>query len=284
MTRKALGRGLNALLGDNFSDIDREALLEIDIDLIDPNSEQPRVRFGQRELEELAQSIKENGVVQPIVVRRLGERYQIIAGERRWRAAQIAGLRKIPAIIRDVSDEKLLEMALVENIQREELNPMEEARAYRKLIDKFGFTQETIAKRVGKDRTVIATHLRLLKLSVAIQALIEEGKLSVGHAKALLTINDEPSQWDLARKIIDEKLSVREAEKLAKKASNREPRTHKDSVQKDANLKAAEMKLSRHLGTRVRIIPDRKSDGGKIEIEYYASSELDSIYQRLMNC
>ncbi|RMG02622.1 MAG: ParB/RepB/Spo0J family partition protein, partial [Acidobacteria bacterium] len=149
MTRRALGRGLNALLGDNFSDIDREALLEIDIDLIDPNSEQPRVRFGQRELEELAQSIKENGVVQPIVVRRLGERYQIIAGERRWRAAQIAGLRKIPAIIRDVSDEKLLEMALVENIQREELNPMEEARAYRRLIDKFGFTQESIAKRVG---------------------------------------------------------------------------------------------------------------------------------------
>lgn len=284
MTRKALGRGLSALLGDRELP-DKEELIEIDIDLIDPNSQQPRMRFGQKELEELAQSVKENGIVQPVVVRKNGDRYQLVAGERRWRAAQIAGLSKIPAIVKDVSEEKLLELALVENIQRQELNPIEEAKAYKRLIEKFGLTQETIAKRVGKDRTVIATHLRLLKLPEGIQTLIEEGKITVGHAKMLLTVEGEDLRWEIARKIVDQKLSVREVEKLVKRINERALKAsenEEEAVRKDANIAAAETKLKRHLGTNVRIIPNRKGEGGRIEIEYYSLSELNAIYRRLL--
>ncbi|MCS6873684.1 MAG: ParB/RepB/Spo0J family partition protein [Pyrinomonadaceae bacterium] len=283
MTRKALGRGLSALLGERDSE-EKEELIEVDLDLIEPNSEQPRVRFGQKELEELAQSIKENGVVQPVVVRRVGEKYQLIAGERRWRAAQIAGLRKIPALVKEVSEDKLLELALVENIQRQELNPMEEARAYKRLIEKFGLTQEVIAKRVGKDRTAIATYLRLLKLPSGIQALVEEGKLTVGHAKAILMLEKDESKWEAARKIIDQKLSVRDAEKLSKKLSESKHTSAERKETKDANIMAAEARLRQHLKTKVTIIPDKKGKGGRIEIEYYNSSELDFLYQRLMRC
>ncbi len=281
MVRKALGRGLSALIGAEITEFNREELLDIDIDLIEPNPEQPRARFTEKELEELSQSIKANGVVQPIVVRRRDGRYQIVAGERRWKAAQIAGLRKIPAIVKDIPEEKLLELALVENIQRQELNPMEEARAYKKLLEKFGLTQEMLAERIGKDRTVIATHLRLLKLPAGIQELIEEGKITVGHAKAILAIDENDLRWDLARRIVEQKLSVREAEKLAR---NLGIRREKISIQRDANLEAAEIKLMRHLGTKVRIIPNRNGKGGKIEIDYYSEAELNELYQRLMKC
>ena len=281
MGRKALGRGLNALIGGEITKFEREELLDIDVDLIEPNPEQPRVRFTEKELEELSQSIKTNGVVQPIVVRRKDGRYQIVAGERRWKAAQIAGLRKIPAIVRDIPEEKLLELALVENIQRQELNPMEEARAYKKLLEKLGLTQEMLAERIGKDRTVIATHLRLLKLPAGIQELIEEGKITVGHAKAILAIDEDDLRWDLARRIVEQKLSVREAEKLARNLGSRR---EKISVQRDANLEVAEVKLMRHLGTKVRIMPNRNGKGGKIEIDYYSEAELNELYQRLMKC
>src|SRR5215212_2166538 len=215
MPRQSLGRGLSALLGDDkpLNEVPAAGTNEIDIDLIEPNPEQPRTRFTESALEELAQSIVANGVVQPIVVRRKGNRYEIVAGERRWRAAQRAGLRRIPAAVKEVADDKLLELALIENIQREELNPIEEAAAYRKLIDNIGLTQEAIAASVGKDRTLIATSLRLLKLPDDIQRLIEEGKISAGHGRALLLTDDVTIQRRVARAIIEKALSVRETER-----------------------------------------------------------------------
>src|SRR5215213_1137019 len=209
MARQALGRGLSALLGDDGPQATKSETVvnELDIDLIQPNPEQPRTRFTESALDELAQSISANGVVQPIVVRRKGDKYEIVAGERRWRAAQRAGLRKIPAAVKDVSDDKLLELALIENIQRQELNPIEEAGAYRKLIDNMGFTQEALAASVGKERTLIATSLRLLKLPADIQTLVEEGRLSAGHGRALLLTDDINLQRRVARSVIEKSLS-----------------------------------------------------------------------------
>src|SRR2546423_1705597 len=188
MPRQTLGPGLSSLLGEGSQAAAAapETSYEVDIDLIEPNPEQPRTRFASADLDELTQSIRANGVVQPIVVRQMGGRYQIVAGERRWRAAQKAELRRIPAVVREVPDDQMLELALIENIQREELNPIEEAKAYRKLIDNIGLTQEMVAERVGKDRTVITTAMRLLRLPDEIQHFIEEGRLSAGHGRALL--------------------------------------------------------------------------------------------------
>ena len=282
MARQSLGRGLSALLGD-----DREVLptgTEIDIDLIRPNPEQPRTRFAPAALDELAQSIAANGVVQPIVLRRSGTGYEIVAGERRWRAAQLAGLRKIPAAIKEVSNDKLLELALIENIQREELNPIEEAGAYRKLIDTIGLTQEEIATRVGKDRTLIATSLRLLKLPDDIRRLIEEGKLSAGHGRALLLTDDVTVQRRIARSIIEKSLSVREAERAVRNSGQRRRSIlkPKNASNKDPNFAAAETKLRRRLGTGVSIVPNAKGAGGRIEIEYYNQEDLDRIYQMII--
>ncbi len=216
MNRKVLGRGLNALMGDE--DISgKEKFLEIDLDLIKPNASQPRTNFTEVKLEELAQSIRINGVVQPIIVRKKGANYEIVAGERRWRASQKAGLNKIPAIIKDIKDEKLLELALIENIQRQELNAIEEARAYKNLVETVGLTQEMIAERVGKNRTVITTFLRLLKLPDDIQNLVVEEKISAGHARAILMADNIDLQRELAKKIVTMSLSVRETEKAAKK-------------------------------------------------------------------
>lgn len=287
MPRQALGRGLSALLGDDGPTLSRPeaASSEIDIDLIQPNPEQPRTRFTEAALEELTQSIAANGVVQPIVVRRKGGRYEIVAGERRWRAAQRAGLRRIPAAVKEVSDDKLLELALIENIQRQELNPIEEANAYRKLIDTLGFTQDALATSVGRDRTLIATSLRLLKLPADIQTLIEEGKLSAGHGRALLLTDDVIIQRRVARTIIEKSLSVREAERIVKSAGR--PRlksiiTKDVSTAKDPNFAAAETKLRRRLGTNVTIIPNSKGPGGRLEIEYYNQEDLDRIYQTII--
>lgn len=286
MPRQALGRGLSALLGDDTPNpqTSEGVANEIDIDLIQPNPEQPRTRFTESALEELAQSIAANGVVQPIVVRRRGERYEIVAGERRWRAAQRAGLRKIPAAVREVSDDKLLELALIENIQRQELNPIEEASAYRKLIDNMGFTQEALATSVGKDRTLIATSLRLLKLPGDIQSLIEDGKLSAGHGRALLLTDDVIVQRRIARSVIEKSLSVRETERAVKSAgATRKSIIVKSStVSKDPNFAAAETKLRRRLGTNVSIIPNGKGLGGRLEIEYYNQEDLDRIYQTII--
>ncbi len=286
MARLTLGRGLNALLGDESSTTATDTISpEIDIDLIDPNPEQPRTRFAEANLEELTQSIRANGVVQPIVLRSIGGRYQIVAGERRWRASQRAGLRRIPAVVKKVSDEKLLELALVENIQRQELNPIEEAKAYRKLIDTLGLTQEVVAERVGKDRTVVTTSMRLLRLPGEIQRVIEEGGLSAGHGRALMMTDDPKIQRVIANSAIDLGWSVRETEKAIKRGrSDKSQTVDKKGVNRniDANIKAAETKLMRTLNTNVKIVPGKKGTGGKIEIEYYGTDDLDRIFQQLV--
>ncbi|MEQ1923829.1 MAG: ParB/RepB/Spo0J family partition protein [Pyrinomonadaceae bacterium] len=285
MARQTLGRGLSALLGDEKPAAQKESISpEIDIDLIDPNPDQPRTQFTEANLEELAQSIRANGVVQPIVLRQIGGRYQIVAGERRWRASQRAGLRRIPAVVKEVSDDKLLELALVENIQRQELNPIEEAKAYRKLIDTLGLTQEMVAERVGKDRTIITTSMRLLRLPGEIQRVIEEGGLSAGHGRALMMTDDPKIQRRLANEAIDNGWSVRETERAVKKAAKSPQIIDNKGVSRivDANVKAAETKLMRSLNTNVKIIAGKKGIGGKIEIEYYGTDDLDRIFQLLI--
>ncbi len=285
MSRKALGRGLSALLGEESTSALGEDFLELELDLIEPNADQPRTRFTEQNLDDLAQSIRANGIIQPIVVRRKGGRYEIVAGERRWRAAQRVGLQKIPAVIKEVSDEKLLELALVENIQRQELNAIEEAKAYRKLIDTVGLTQEMIAERVGKGRTVITTFLRLLKLSDDIQYLVEEEKITAGHGRALLLTDDLEIQRRVAKSIVEMSLSVRETEKAVKRLAKGEMQpVEKQAVKPvlDANGKAAETKLKRYFGTNVRILPNGKGTGGKIEMEYYGEADLNRIYELMM--
>ncbi len=286
MSRKVLGRGINALLGSENTNSKNEEFIEIDLDLIEPNSKQPRSRFTEENLEELAQSIRANGVVQPIIVRRNNGKFEIVAGERRWRASQRAGLKKIPSIVKVVGDDKLLELALIENIQRQELNAIEEARAYKNLIETVGLTQEMIAERVGKNRTVITTFLRLLKLPDDILKLVENEKITPGHARALLMADNVTSQRRLAQKIIEMSLSVRETEKAVKRLGKEDLQTTEKKLTKtkiDANVKAAETKLRRHLSTQVQILPDGRGTGGKIEIEFYSESDLDRIYQLLMN-
>jgi ParB family chromosome partitioning protein len=284
MTRRVLGRGLSALLSDSTATTVSEDFLEIDIDLIEPSLAQPRTHFDEGRLEELAQSIRSNGVVQPILVRRRGARYQLVAGERRWRAAQRAGLQQIPAIIKEVPDDKLLELALIENIQRQELNAIEEAHAYKRLIETLGLTQEVVAQRVGRDRSFITNYLRLLRLPEDIQQLLGDEKLTTGHARALLGIDDENIQRKVARNIIEQSLSVRETERVIKRiisgvapAQATQPSPKRD----DPNIRVAETKLRRRFGTQIRVIPSQTGTGGKIEIEYYSDDDLDRLYQLL---
>ena len=291
MARQPLGRGLSALLGDEkpaaaAAALDSTIEIEIDIDLIDPNPEQPRTRFSAENLDELAASIRANGVVQPIVLRRKGSgRYEIVAGERRWRASQRAELRRIPAVVREVSDEKMLELALVENIQRQELNPIEEAGAVKRLIESLGLTQEQVAERIGKSRNIVATSMRLLKLPGEVQRELEEGRLSAGHGRALLMTDDPAIQRTVAQRIIDDGLSVREAEKAVKRVHRHPQVVGNKGVTStiDPNAKAAETKLMRRFNSNVKIVPSRKGPGGKIEIEYYGPEDLDRIYELLMN-
>ena len=284
MTRRVLGRGLSALLSDSTAAAS-EDFLEIDIDLIEPSSAQPRTHFDESRMEELAQSIRSNGIVQPILVRRRGARYQLIAGERRWRAAQRAGLQRIPAVVREVPDDKLLELALIENIQRQELNAIEEAHAYRRLIETLGLTQETVAQRVGRDRSFVTNYLRLLRLPEDIQRLVEEEKLTMGHARALLGVDDQDLQRKVAKDVIENSLSVRETERAIKRIiAGASPTVAVLPTPKrdDANMRSAEVKLRRRFGTQVRLIPSQKGPGGKIEIEYYNDGDLDRLYQLLM--
>lgn len=281
MTRKALGRGLSALLSDSLPQGDE--LLEVDIDLIEPNPDQPRLSFDEKGIEELAQSIRMNGLVQPILLRRASAgRYQIVAGERRWRAAQRAGLHKVNAVIREIPDSKLLELALIENIQRQELNPIEEAQAYQKLIRDLGLTQDEVAHRVGKDRSSIANTLRLLKLPSAIQKMVENGELTMGHARALLSLENADDQLKLAREIVGRNLTVRETEQAVRNtgATGRRIRESSTPGGNDANIRAAELKLKRHLGAQVKIQLGR--NGGRIEVEFGSISELDRIYSIIM--
>jgi ParB family chromosome partitioning protein len=284
MARQPLGRGLSALMGDEKAPAIEYGVREIDIDLIDPNPEQPRTRFAEEKLAELAASIRSNGVVQPIVLRAVGSRYQIVAGERRWRAAQRAELRKLPAVVRDIPDDKLLEIALIENIQRHELNPIEEAKAYRKLIDSIGLTQEQVSERVGRERSLVATTMRLLKLPSEVQNHIIEGRLSLSHGRALLMADDPKVQRAVAKEIIERGLSVRETERTVKRTANGGPNAQSKSTPRvvDPNTKAAETKLMRKLSTNVKILPSAKGTSGKIQIEYYGTDDLDRIYQMIM--
>jgi ParB family chromosome partitioning protein len=275
---------LSALLSETTINSNEE-LKQVEIDLIEPNDLQPRTKFHEVQLEELAQSIKENGIVQPILIRRIsGSRYQLVAGERRWRAAQRAGLQRIPAIVRDVTDDKMLELALIENIQRQELNAIEEAHAYKRLIDTLGLTQEVVAQRVGRDRTFVTNYLRLLRLPEDIQGLVEENKISMGHARALLGLDDPEKQRDLARTIVDKGLSVRETERAIKTIVNNEKPSRVEAQKVkiiDANVRLAEAKLRRRFGTQVKVIPNQQGDGGKIEFHYYNDLDLNRIYELL---
>jgi ParB family chromosome partitioning protein len=265
--------------------VGNDEIREIEIDLIRPGEQQPRTTFDQAKLEELAQSIRSTGVIQPLLVRPRGGIFELVAGERRWRAAQIAGLHRIPAIVRDIPDDKLLELALIENIQRAELNPVEEANAYKKLIDSLGLTQDEVARRVGRDRTFVTNYLRVLKLPRDIQELIENERISFGHARALLGIPDAVMQRRLAQKIVKHNWSVRETERRVKYLDLPIPRMGKAQLpasQPDANIRAAETKLRRFLGTQVRIVPGRAGSSGRIEIEYYNVGDLDRLFSLIM--
>ena len=285
MNRKALGRGLGALLSsDRTVDLHDEPY-EVEIDLIDAGSMQPRTYFDPVSLAGLADSIKTHGVVQPLLVRRRGDRYELIAGERRWRAAKMAGLSRVPIVVKEVPDHDLLEIALIENIQREDLNPIEEAQAYRNLIDTVGLTQDALATRLGRDRSYITNYLRLLRLPDDIQQLVTEGKLSTGHARTILGLAHVDLQRRVARRIIERDLSVRSTESLVRSmteegGSSKSPRRPKTN---DANIRAAETKLRRVLGTQVRIV--QRGDGGQgtIEISFFNQDDLDRIYTVINN-
>jgi ParB family transcriptional regulator, chromosome partitioning protein len=278
--RKALGRGLNALLPAAPVSAAERSYLEIPLDAITPNKYQPRTNFDPALLSELAQSIKSNGVVQPIVVRKTGNQYQLITGERRWRAARLAGLKSIPAVVRDVSEYKTLEWALVENVQREDLNPIEEATAYASLIEDFDLTQEEVALRVGKDRSSVANYIRLLKLPADVQAKVQNQQLSMGHARALSAIEKVADQIELANRILQDQLNVRQTEDLIRqwKDKGRKSKKKKESSgHKDANIRAAEQKLQELLGTKVII------SAGKIEIHFHDADDLIRIYDLLIS-
>jgi ParB family chromosome partitioning protein len=280
MNRKALGRGLGALLSsDSTIDLGAEPS-EVELDSIVPGPMQPRTHFDEASLASLAESIRSHGIVQPLLVRRRGDGYELIAGERRWRAAKLAGIPRVPIVVKEVPDDSLLEIALIENIQRENLNPIEEAQAYRKLIETVGLTQEALASRVGRDRSYITNYLRLLKLTDDVQQLVKEGRLSTGHARSLLALNHPDLQRRIARQVIDGGLSVRATEQLVQKASEeKSPRRPPPPI--DPNIKAAETKLRRALGTQVKIL--QAADGkGKVEISFFSVQDLDRIYSLLV--
>ncbi len=292
--KKGLGRGLGALLGENFEEeeliSEKEKKEEtkagtvpkeifIKVSLIEPNREQPRKEFDKEQMEELASSIRQYGVLQPIMVQKKGDMYEIIAGERRWRAAKMAGLKEIPAIIREYDKQKKMEISLIENVQRADLNPIEEAAAYRQLIDEFGLKQEEIAERVAKNRATITNSLRLLKLEPRVQELLIQGKLSSGHARALLAIEDSQQQYATAELIIKNELSVREVEKLVKTLL----KPKKEKMQKDEKdisfvFRDLEERMKSIMGTKV-LIHRKDKNKGRIEIEYYSESELERIVE-----
>ena len=289
--RPALGKGLSALIPDT-PEVPRNGVLQVDIDLLAPNEHQPRLQMDDAKLEELTHSIKANGVIQPILVRRTGTTYRIIAGERRWRAAQRAGLMKVPVVVREMpegSDKQLLELALVENIQRENLNPVDEALAYQRLADEFALTQDQIAAAVGKDRSSIANYVRLLKLPDEVRADLAAAAISMGHARALLALPDAAAQRHAAREVIARGLSVRDTEALVKRLAtqgspgagdgerNTERGMRNVDAAKDVHTRAAEDRMRFALGTKVRIV--RRGSGGTVEVDFTSEAELNRIYE-----
>jgi len=283
MNRKALGRGLGALLSsDRTIDLGSEPS-EVDLESIVPGPMQPRTHFDEASLESLAESIRTHGVVQPLLVRRRDGGFELIAGERRWRAAKLAGLTRVPVVVKEVPDDNLLEIALIENIQRENLNPIEEAQAYKKLIETVGLTQEALASRVGRDRSYITNYLRLLRLPDDLQQLVKEGRLSTGHARTILALNHPDQQRRVTRQIIDGGLSVRASEQLVQRMVEEKPAKRPSAPRAvDPNVRAAETKLRRALGTQVKILISEQGRG-KVEISFFNSHDLDRIYNLLMN-
>lgn len=276
--RPALGRGLSTLIPDSrAAPAQGERALDVDIDLLKPNRFQPRTAMDDSRIEELAKSIKSNGVIQPIVVRKADKGFEIIAGERRWRASQRAGLLKVPVVVREIPEDRMLAVALIENIQREDLNPIEEAQAYRRLADEYHLTQDQISDAVGKDRSTVANFIRLLKLPREVRENLSAGSLSMGHARALLSLPDEHAQLQVSREVVSRRLSVRETEAIVKKAA--EPAKARGEAAKDVHTRAAEDKLRFALGTRVRIV--RRGKAGKIEIDFGSEDELHRIYEQL---
>ena len=280
--RPALGKGLSALIPD-APEPARPGAIEIDIDLIAPNDRQPRAHVDDARLEELARSIKENGVIQPILVQKIGDLYRIIAGERRWRAAQRAGLLKVPVVVREMpidAERELLQLALIENIQRENLNPVDEAAAYQRLADDFALTHEQIAAAVGKDRSSVANYVRLLKLPDEVRAELAGGALSMGHARALLALPNQAAQRQASREVISRGLSVRETEALVKRlAAPAAARVAKPAAVNDVHTRAAEDRMRFALGTKVRIV--RHGHGGTIEISFTSEAELNRLYEQI---
>ncbi len=279
MKRKALGKGLAALLPEEPARGESGVLLEVDPARIDPNPDQPRQHIDEGKLAELASSMREQGIVQPLIVRKTGSRYQLIAGERRWRAAQQAGLEKVPVVVRDVADEQVLEIALVENIQREELNPIEEASAYRRLVSELGYSQEQVASRVGKDRSTVANLLRLLRLPRDVRELIAKSQLSPGHARPLLALASGETQLEIAQLVITKGLSVRDVERRVQAVKT--PPAKPTSPRVDPNTREAERRMEQMLGTVVRIHRQGrgKRQRGRVEIDFHSEDELHRLYE-----
>ncbi len=277
INKRGLGKGLGALIPENEEKL-QNAVMELKITDVEPNEKQPRKAFDDQALTDLSESIKEHGVVQPIIVRKLGNGYQIIAGERRWRASRLAGKKTIPAIVKECSNLEVMELALIENLQREDLNSIEEALAYKSLIEEYNMTQDEIAKQIGKSRPAIANSLRLLQLPQDIKDMIAEGKITSGHARALLAIDGEKKQLEMAEKIINQQLNVRQIEKLAKETKHKE-KTEAPPDKYQLEINQLEEKLKSVLGTKVTI--QHKNNKGRIEIEYYSNEELDRIIELL---
>jgi len=284
--RKALGKGLSALLPSKAAapPAQSSAPAHVAIRLIQPNPMQPRTIFQPERLEELAESIRANGIIQPLIVRRHGNEYQIVAGERRWRAAQLVGLADVPVVVQDVADPRMLELALIENIQREDLNPIETAHAYDRLHRELGLSQEEIGRRTGKDRTSIVNTMRLLKLPREVQGLLAVQRLSMGHAKAILGLPTAQQQIEVAEKAAAQGMSVRQVENLVQELTSErdgKAKRNKGAAKADPNVNAAVDELARVLGTRVRIV-ELSDQHGRIEIEYYSKEELERLYEQIV--
>ncbi len=299
--KRGLGKGIGALLGDEHNEKDGKDIKKgmvaktgeqaqeeekgevfVNIALVEPNKNQPRKNFKKEELEELSASIRQYGILQPLIVKKNGKKYEIIAGERRWRAANQAGLKEVPVVIRDYDKQKTMEISIIENIQRSDLNAIEEALAFKSLIDEFGLTQEELSLRVSKNRATIANSIRLLKLDEEVQGFLIEGKLSAGHARVLLAVEDREIQKKLAKDIIDANLSVREVEKLIKSLAKPARKKPEKEEERDLSIffKEYEEKIRQILGTQVHINRKDKNKG-RIEIEYYSAVELDRILELL---
>jgi ParB family chromosome partitioning protein len=279
--RKGLGKGLEALIATDDSNLDNKAVIELKINDVEPNNEQPRKHFNDEKLSQLSESIKQYGIVQPLIVKKEGNTYKIVAGERRWRAARLAGLQTVPVIIKDLTSKQVMEVALIENLQREDLNPIEEAEAYEKLISDFGMTQEEISVAVGKSRPAIANSVRLLSLQEKIKEKLIGGEITSGHARTLITIDDPELQLKIVDEIIKKGLNVRDTELLVKKFTKKK----ENKIEKDENIdcqyRDIEEKFRGIFGTKVKIL--NKKNSGRIMIEYYSIDELDRLINIIEN-